>query len=100
MSFYNVQVHAEGIRVPQLDGSAPVVGFYAIRIVWARSQDEAKEKALRLVRDLWTTGSYSQSNTGSPPALSVESVNPVGVMSWLRTSNKGHIFYPEEVHEV
>lgn len=100
MSFYNVQVHAEGIHVPQPDGGAPIVGFYAIRIVWARSSDEARDKVLRLVRDLWASGSYAQSNKGAAPVVSVESVNPVGLLSWLRTSNKGHIFYPEEVHEV
>lgn len=100
MPFYNVQVRGEGIRVPKPDGSAPLVGFYAIRVVWARSEEQAKEKACRLLHDLWATGSYAQSNQGPAPALSVESVQPVGILSWVRAPNRGHIFYPEEEHAI
>jgi hypothetical protein len=96
--FYNVQVHGEGVRIPQPDGSAPVVGFYAIRIVWARSEGQAKGKACAMLRDLWAVGSYAQSNEGAAPVLSVESVQQVGVLTWVKAGNRGHIFYPEEKH--
>jgi hypothetical protein len=96
--FFSVKVHGEGVRVPQPDGGAPVVGFYAIRVVWARSEAEAKEKACGLLRDLWAAGSYAQSNEGGAPVLSAESVHAVGVLTWARAPNRGHIFYPEEEH--
>ena len=100
MPFYSVQVHGEGICVPKPDGSAPIVGFYAVRFVWSRSEDQAKEKALRMVRGAWASGSHAQSNTGAAPVLFIESVQAIGVLSWARAPNTGHLFYPEEEHAV
>ena len=100
MSFYTVQVHAEGIRLPGSDPSKPIIGFYTSRTVWATNDAVAGERALASVRQLWATGEYGPRNEGAPPSLAVESCNRVGFRDWLLAPNKGHCFYHEDEHAV
>src|SRR5262245_18785182 len=98
MPFYNIRVHGEGIRMPAPTGGPPIVGFYTSRVVWARSEAAASERALSAVGVLWTRGPLAVSNIGQPPLLSVDAVNEVGFGAWLTAPNRGHTFYQEEEH--
>jgi hypothetical protein len=98
--FYSIVVHGQAIRIPQLEGAAPLVGFYAPRVVWARSEQRAREKATELVERGWASNAWAAGNVGSKPALSIRSCSIANIASWLGSPNKGHVFYPEEKHAV
>jgi hypothetical protein len=96
MPFYAVLLHGEGVHMPCSDGGRPIAGFYTSRVVWARTESLACEKALQLVRMLWESVAYKVQNQGRSPILSVESCERATIARWLSAPKKGHTFYPEE----
>lgn len=96
MPYFLVMIHGAGIEVPNETGGAPIVGFYANRLVNAATPSDAESKAKSMVHADWTSGKYASSNKASAPRLTVESVRPSSFLKSLFFKNRGHVFYAAE----
>lgn len=96
MSAFVVILLGENIRIKFEDSF--VIGFFKAQKVWARNQDQAIEKAKRLVLEEWEKGVFLESNKGNFPDLSVESVCELDFFQGLfrKVPKKGHSFYSED----
>ena len=95
MPYFRVLMNGEGISVSS--SGDQITGFYATRWVKADKSEEAKDMAKKLVLSDWADGEYAEINEGDAPRLSVDSIVPVGFLSYLwNQPGKGHSFYSPE----
>lgn len=95
MPFFRVMLHGSGIRIPDEEGTSPIVGFYKTCAVHASGPNDASEKAERLVHAQWTGEPLATANHGQRPTLEMESIEAISFWQWTRISNRGHTFYPD-----
>ena len=96
MPYFRVMMHGMGIRIPDQDGSDPIVGFFTTRLVRAVSTEAAGHKAEAMLLAEWKSPPYVDSNKGDTPRITIEQVNETGFLDSLRFKNTGHTFYTEE----
>lgn len=97
MPYFQVLLHGDGVRISGEDPKWDIVGFYTTRTVRAVDKKKAIEAACASVQKEWLKREYVANNSGGPPILTVESIEPSTVWAWLRARNMGHSFYgPDE----
>jgi hypothetical protein len=97
MPNFRVRLHGTGIHLDGTGGGAPIVGFYATRVVRAESRDDAAKVATRSVSEQWRNDpAYAKNNRGAPPTLCVEWVRDETLLGGLFLRSVGHTFYPAE----
>ena len=96
MPYYRVLLEASEIRVRDLSGGPPIIGFFATRVVHADSLQEAKKKATDMVLADWTTGEYAALNIGNRPVVKVDGVYASNWSKHFVFKNKGHAFFTED----
>ena len=73
MPFFRVMLSGTGISLPCEEGSAPIVGFYTTRDVYASSIEQAVRKATDLVLKHWLPGgNYAAANEGAVPTITLD----------------------------
>jgi len=95
MPHYLVMMQGTGIEVPNLERGRPIIGFFTTRLVSAATSSEAESKAKSMVVADWTSGKYAESNKGSVPSLTIESVQACSFLKRLTFKNGGHAFYTD-----
>ena len=96
MPFFRVMLSGTGISIPSEDGSAPVVGFYTTRDVYASNVEQATTKATDLVLKHWLPGgSYATVNQGAVPTITLDKSWRVTLLFGLFGRKPyGYVFYP------
>ena len=98
MPFFKVRLSGAGIDYPFVDGSDPMIGFFATRAVRAKSIEHARDLAKESILSEWRIGSrYAKDNRGSIPALVVEESWPIGLIEGLfGRKPSGYTFYSND----
>ena len=96
MPFFQVLIEGTNLNITSGEGTPPMVGFFASRVVWSNTCADAEAKALESVRKLWSNGSYAAQPSSGQLSLSISESGPSTLLQWLRAPNKGHSFFPEE----
>ena len=96
MPFYRVQLEGGGIQIPDVEGGAPITGFFTTRAVREASPELAVERAKALVQSEWAKGAYREANVGEPPSLAASEVWRDHLWGYLTFRASGYVFFTNE----
>lgn len=97
MAYFGVMLGGTGINITSEEGGPSITGFFTTRLVRAETAAEAEKKAKAMIISEWTSGEYSEVNTGLIPLLSIEKTFESSFWKYLRFKNRGYTFYaPDE----
>ena len=96
MAFFKVMLHGVGIDIPGPSEDRSIIGFYAARIVRARSPSQAEERAIGMVLHTWNRSRQAAGTLGTPPRITIESLEVSSLLERLRFKNSGFTFYSRE----
>lgn len=100
MPFFCVTCHGSNFFIPNMsDGDAPIIGFYIVRYVRAKSPTDAEVITLKLIQDLpqyQHLVKSSKSNHSTMPKLIASEVKELSLFRRLIARNSGFIFYSNE----
>jgi hypothetical protein len=96
MPTYSVILVGTGIKVPSIPD--PIIGFVTTRRVNAPNEENACERAMRVVEVEWASGEYRDANIGSEPRLDIEEIRRLGLFArfFSRAPTKGYTFYSHD----
>ncbi len=79
-----------------LENRNPIIGFFTTRFVRATDENAAAKKASLLVDKEWAGLPLKESNSGTRPRLSVNTVKEIGLVAYLSgRPRKGFTFYTD-----
>ena len=97
MPYFRVLLEATGVEVVGLENTEiPAIGFFATRLVKAKSVEDAVEKAKNMIASEWSAGQLASMNRGGKPVLRADAVYASSWWASLTFKNRGHAFFKAE----
>jgi hypothetical protein len=106
MAYFRVILHADGIVIHSHDkpslklnaatSATPITGFYTTRIVQARDETSAVEKAIEATNEELRSRGFDKVNLGQAPRFDAEEVTALNLWQFMRAKpRRGLTFYSE-----
>jgi hypothetical protein len=94
MSKYKVFIHGRNFLL-NLEGDSQKHGFYTTRFVEAKSEEEAEEKAISILRDDPKLRGSASNDWSDPPIMFVEEMTELDPSEDINVPVMGYSFYLE-----
>lgn len=95
MKKYKVMIEGHNFLV-EIEGAPRKYGFFTTRVVEARDEEEAEQKAIEVLRNDTDLVARTQNEESDSPMMFVEEVEELKVFARLRPPRTGFVWFPDE----
>ena len=96
MPFFSVLIEGNGLGGGPSEEAAPIAGFFATRVVWAKSPQIAERIAIEGVAREWSIEPYASQPGAQELSLASSECQPVGLLRGLVERPAGFTFFSAE----